>query len=156
MAEKKRTYRSTAFNPSPKSAKKESSETRQIVLTLSVPGGDVLKVEKIDKAGQRRPMPEAEFAALAGDDDAEDLGAVLEGAYTAGISDALDDEMSDEDEGSDDEEEIIRRFMMRRSAGRQLLRGGMRKLILRRRLRRDLVQMRAKSGSNGHQSEAKE
>src|SRR5262245_35174491 len=82
---KKKTYRSTAFAPKGKAAKKEKEtpDARQIVLTLSVPDGDVLKVETIDKSGHRHAMPEEEFMALAGDDDAEDLGAVLEGAYTA-------------------------------------------------------------------------
>jgi hypothetical protein len=155
MAEaKKRTYRSTAFA---KSGKKESPETRQVVVTLSVPDGDVLKVETLDKAGHRQPMPEEEFAALAGDDDAEELGAVLEGAYTAGISDALNEEMSENEEAvDDDEEEIIRRFMIRRAAGRHLLRSGMRKLILRRRLRRDLIQRRAKPGQAAHPNGVKE
>jgi|SwirhirootsSR3_FD_contig_31_9714116_length_1120_multi_4_in_0_out_0_1 hypothetical protein len=156
MAEmKKKTYRSTAFTPSPKPAKKETADTRQVVLTLSVPDGEVIKIEKLDKDGKRQPMPEAEFAALAGDDDAEDLGAVLEGAYTAGISDALNDEISEEEEDTEDEEEIVRRFMLRRAAGRQLLRAGLRKFILRRRLRREVMQRRTKSESNGRSQGAK-
>jgi hypothetical protein len=157
---KKKTYRSTAFTPSPKPAKKEkkeTSETRQVVLTLSVPGGEVIKIEKLDKNGQRQPMPEEEFSALAGDDDAEDLGAVLEGAYSAGISDALNDEISEEEEDSEeDEEELIRRFMLRRAAGRQMLRAGLRKFILRRRLRREVIQRRVKSESNGKSHGAKQ
>jgi hypothetical protein len=161
MAEMKRkTYRSSAFTPSPKSAKKEKKETpdtRQIVLTLSVPEGEVIKIEKLDKNGHRQPMPEEEFAALAGDDDAEDLGEVLEGAYTAGISDALNDELSAQEEDSDeDDDEIVRRFMLRRAAGRQLLRAGLRKFILRRRLRREVIERRAKSESNGRAHSAKQ
>jgi hypothetical protein len=142
MAETKKKTQGPQSSPA---RKKEPPETRQVVVTLSVPDGDVLKVETLDKNGHRQPMPEEEFAALAGDDDAEDLGAVLEGAYTAGISDALNDELSEEEEDSEeDEEEIVRRFMLRRAAGRQLLRNGMRKFILRRRLRRDLMQRQAK------------
>lgn len=139
------------------SGKKEAPETRQVVLTLSVPDGNVVKIEKLDKNGHRQPMPEEEFAALAGDDDAEDLGAVLEGAYTAGISDALNDELSEEEEESEeDEEEIVRRFMLRRAAGRQLLRAGLRKFILRRRLRSAVIQRRAKSANNGRSHSVKQ
>ena len=44
------------------------SATRELVLTLSVPEGDVVKVEALGKAGQRDELSEEEFAALAGED----------------------------------------------------------------------------------------
>jgi hypothetical protein len=154
MAEPKKKAQQSSEMPA--SGKKEA-ETQQVVLTLSVPDGNVVKIEKLDKNGHRQPMPEEEFAALAGDDDAEDLGAVLEGAYTAGISDALNDELSEEEqESEEDEEELIRRFMLRRAAGRQLLRAGLRKFILRRRLRTAVIQRRTKSANNGRSTGVKQ
>jgi len=139
---KKRTYRNLDFTPS--SPDKKQIQTRQIVLTLAAPDGDVIKIEKLEKSGQRREVTDEEFADLAGE-DAVDWGAALEHAYTAGIEDALKDELSEHDEDEQEEEEILRRFILKRAAGRQLLRRGVRKLILRRALHRQLAGRQAHS-----------
>ena len=125
---KRKTYRSLNVAPSPE---KKQIATRQLVLTLGVADGGVIKVEKLEKSGQRHEVSDEEFAALAGEDGVE-LGAALEEAYTAGITDAINDELSEEEEDEEEEEEILRRFILRRAAGRQLLRRGVRRLILRR------------------------
>lgn len=122
----------------------EETEQLQFVVTLSAPKGEVVKVEKIERPGQRRELSEEEFAQLAGEDEVEDLAAALEEAYAAGINDALGED--DEEEDEDDEEEIaLRRFILGRAAGRQLLRRGVRRLILRRALRRELFRRRPRS-----------
>jgi len=137
---KKRTYRNLNFTPS---SEKKHLETKQLVLTLGVPAGDVIKIELLGKSGQRQEISDDEFAALAGDDAAEDLEAALEEAYTAGITDAIHDELHQEEEDEEDEEEIFRRFILRRAAGRKLLRRGIRQFILRRVIRRELMHRRA-------------
>ena len=128
-AKKKKTYRN--LNVAQRSEKKHL-ETKEIVLTLTAPNGDVVKIEALEKSGQRRELNDDEFSQLAGN-DAVDLGDAVEQAYATGIADALQD---DEEEGNEDEAEILRRFILRVAAGRQLLRRGAHKLIVRRALHR--------------------
>ena len=127
MAKAKRITRNLRFTSSPD--KKQA--TKQIVLTLGGSNGDVFKIEELTKSGKRRELSDDEFAILVGDEESEDMGTVLEEAYSAGLTDALDHEQEEEKE----EQEILRR--LRRAAGRQLLRRGVRRLILRRILRRE-------------------
>jgi hypothetical protein len=125
-----------------------TDDTVQIVLTLSAAKGDVLKVETLSRSGQRTEISEGGFAALAGEDEIEELGAAIEEAYAAGIVDALGEEdEEDEDEDEDDAEQSLRELILGRSAGRLLIRRGVRRLILRRALRRQLLGQRASSGT---------
>ena len=128
-AKKKKTYRNLNVTPRPE---KKHLETKEIVLTLTAPNGDVIRIEALEKSGQRRELSDDEFSALAGK-DAVDLGDAIEHAYATGIADALQD---DEDEESEDESEILRRFILKVAAGRQVLRRGAHKLIVRRALHR--------------------
>jgi hypothetical protein len=137
----------------PPSRSTPTEETEQIVLTLS-PKGEVLKVEKIEKSGQRHELSDEEFAALAGEDEREDLEAAFEEAYAAGVSDALGDE--DEDEDEEEEEIALRQLILGRAVGRQLLRRGLRRLILRRALRRQLLGERPRdNGKAGRRGRAR-
>lgn len=124
----KKTYRNLNVTPSPE---KKQIEIREVVLTLAAPNGDVIKIEALEKSGQRRALSDEEFAHLAGE-DAIDLTAALEHAYATGIADAFQDELGEDDA---DVEEILRRFIFKIAAGRQLLRRGAHKLILRDALR---------------------
>lgn len=123
---KKKTYRNLNFTPSPK---RKHLQTRELVLTFA--NGDVLKIEKIEKSGERREVSEAEFAELAGDRTAE-FGAALEHAYAIGFADALEEDLSQGEPGEqeDNEEEAVRRFVLKRAAGLRRLRGRARKLIV--------------------------
>jgi hypothetical protein len=132
-ARKKKTYRNLNVTPSPE---KKQIETKEILVTLAASNGEVIKVETLEKSGQRRALTDEEFADLAGE-EAIDLGAALEHAYATGIADALQDELGDDEGVAGDEEEILRRFIFRIAAGRQVLRRGARKLILRRALHRE-------------------
>ena len=127
----RKTYRSLNVTPSPE---KKQLEIKEVVLTLAALNGDVIKIETLEKSGQRRALSDEEFADLAGE-DAVDLSTALEQAYATGIADALQDELG---EGEEDEDgaEILRRFIFKIAAGRQLLRRGAHKLILRRALHR--------------------
>ena len=128
MAKAKKT---TNRNLKATSSPDRKQATRQIVLTIGGSNGDVFKIEELTKSGKRRELSDDEFAVLVGDEEVEDIGTVLEEAYSAGLTDALDHEHDEEKE----EKEILRR--LRRTAGRQVLRRGVRGLIFRRILRRE-------------------
>ena len=149
---KKKTYRSLNFTPSPE---KKQIQTKELVLTLAASNGEVIKIEKLEKSGQRHEVSDEEFAALAGD-GATELGAALEEAYSAGITDAINNELSEDEEDEAEEEEILRRFILRRAAGRQLLRRGVRRFILHRLIRRGAMQRHAASMGNPGRSETKD
>jgi hypothetical protein len=109
----------------------------QVVLTLS-PESEIIKVEILEKSGNRHELGVQDFASLAGDDDVEGLFPVLEQAYEAGFSDANGDvfESDDSKEANDDDFE---RMVVRGVASRRLIRRGVRRLILGRLIRRELL-----------------
>jgi hypothetical protein len=109
-------------------------------LTLSPPKGEVVKVERVDRNGQRRELSEEEIGGLAGTDDLEDLETAIEEAYGGGILDAL----GEEDEDEDEEETALRRFLVARLLGRRVVRQRLRRLVVRRTLRRRLVEARGR------------
>jgi hypothetical protein len=113
-----------------------TDETEQIVLTVGAAKGEVLKVERIDRAGHRHELSHEEFSELAGSEDADDLEHALGEAYGAGILDAFGDEEGDEDE----EESTIRRLLLARLLARRTVRRRVRRLILARALRRRLLE----------------
>ena len=78
-------------------AEKKQIGTRELVLTLGVPDAEVIKVELLEKSGQRRELSEEEFAELAGENDGEDISP--EEAYAAGINDVTEDEFELDPEG---------------------------------------------------------
>lgn len=117
-------------------SKKETSqatlagETEQLVLTLNVATGEIVNVEKLDKAGHRHELSDDEYAELAVDDVTDELEDALEAAYETGIADVL---------GEDTEEIALRRLavgsllirgMLRHELGRQLLHRAIRRQVL--------------------------
>jgi hypothetical protein len=139
MIKSKKKYRNLQVARRPKS---KATDTKELVLTLSIPDGEVLKVETLEKSGQRHELSEEEFAALAGEDDAEDVSP--EEAYAAGITDGSDAGFELDEEGDDEEE--IERSILREMVTRQLLRRGVRRFILRRLRKRESIRLRARSG----------
>jgi hypothetical protein len=137
----KKKYRNLQVTHRPE---KKQIGTRELVLTLSVPDDEVIKVEMVEKSGQRRELSEEQFAELVGENDGEDISP--EEAYAAGITDVTEDEFELDDEGGGEDEEI-ERFVLRKLVARQLLRRGVRRLILRRLRRRESIR-RARPGVN--------
>ena len=70
-------------------------KTKELVVTVRLPAGDVIKVEEL-KSGDRRAISEQEFAELAAHGEEESLIAALEEAYAAGAADAGESEEPDE------------------------------------------------------------
>ena len=113
-----------------------------MVLTIGATTGDVVKIEKIDKAGKRDELSEEDCARLAGEDEVEEIEAALEEAFEAGIAGALSE---DDEDDLDDEERALRRLLIggllrRRPVLTRLRRRSLRRLLLRRLLRRRLLQ----------------
>ena len=121
-----------------------ADETEQLVLTFSTATGDILKIEKVDKAGKREELSDAQSAELAGDDEIEEIEAGLEEAFEAGLAAALgeDDDDVEDDDGQAIERLLIGQLIGRRAGLRGLRRRFMHRLLLRRLLRRKMLQRR--------------
>jgi hypothetical protein len=123
--------------PSPQA--KKTPDSRQLLITMTVPGSEIIMVEVVDKSGKRHKLQDEDFATLVGDRDVEGLLPVIEEAYVAGFSDANGDvfesDASKEDTDDDDFEQVIERG----AASRMRIRRGVRKLILGRLVRRELL-----------------
>jgi hypothetical protein len=120
-----------------------ADETEQLALTISTATGDILKIEKVDKAGKREELSDAQCAELAGDDEVEEIEAGLEEAFEAGLAAAL----GEDDEDVEDDEQAIQRLLIGQLIGRRpglrgLRRRFLRRLLLRRLLRRKILQRR--------------
>src|SRR5262247_2413835 len=76
-----------------------TEETEQMVVTIGATTGDVVKVERIDKAGKRDELSDEECTKLAGEDEVDEIEAALEEAFEAGIAGALSE---DDEDGLDD------------------------------------------------------
>lgn len=115
-------------------------EGRQLIITLSFPEGEIVRIEFFDQSGRRYQLLDREFAALVGDYDVEGLLPVLEQAYVAGFYDANGDFEPDDNESEfdDDPEPVVGR----KAASRRLIRREVRKLILGRLLRREFLKVR--------------
>src|SRR5689334_20960798 len=102
----KSAQRSANSRPSEKAA----AGIKEVVLTLSMPKGHVVKIEKVEKLGHRQELSDEDLAMLIGEDEMDDLGSVLEEAYAAGIADALGEKPAEDiredelEEGESDDE----------------------------------------------------
>lgn len=116
-----------------------ASEQEQVMMTIEVPMGKIVKVEKIDKAGKRHELAEEEWAKLVGGDEAEDIEVALEEAFEAGIAAVLGERYDDEGAYEDDEERAVRRFLIHELLGphpvqRRILQRVLVSRVLRRRI----------------------
>jgi hypothetical protein len=126
-----------------------AEETEQLVVTMIAATGEILKIEKVDKAGKRDELSEEESAKLAGEDEVREIEAALEEAFEAGVAGALgeDDEDDEDEDDEDNEEKALRRLLIggllrRRPVMRRLRRRFLRRLLVRRLLRRRLFKRR--------------
>ena len=113
----------------------------EIVLTLRPATHDVVKVERLGRAGQRKELSEHECAELAGDDELDELVVAVQEAYEAGVMKGLD---QDHDYDEADEDLVIWQLLLDRPSrvgqpGRDMRRAVLHRLLLRRLLRRRLL-----------------
>lgn len=117
-------------------------KVKELVVTLRVPAGDIVKVAELKASGERRDLTEQELAELVAKGEDESLVAALEEAYAAGAEDSNDGEDADGADG-------VR--ILWDAAARLRLRGTVRQLVLARALRR----MATASEEQQEQQEAK-
>lgn len=118
-------------------AKPKAIEAEQLVFTLCVATGQIVKVETVDSGGKRHEVPTDEAVELAGKDDMKGIETALDDAFEAGIISMLDPE-SDAAESNESDEtaedlrlrrelltlivgSAVRRRLLRRLAGRLIL-----------------------------------
>jgi hypothetical protein len=93
----------------------------EIVVTLSPATHEVVKVERLGKAGARRELSEQECAELAGGDEVDALVVAVQEAYEAGVLKGLD---QDDDFDEVDEAliilQLLHRLLLRRLLRRRL------------------------------------
>jgi hypothetical protein len=127
---------------------KNQKKFKQLVVTLTVSGGEIEKIEELVSSGKRRAYSEAEFAALAGDDSLQDACEALEAAYMAGVQDGLDDaQYEDLPAGAPREQKAEEE-----SFGEKVLRAGLRKIVFRRAVHRKLERLGGQWPDNGAHS----
>lgn len=118
-------------------AKPKAIEAEQLVFTLCVATGQIVKVETVDSGGKRHEVPTDEAVELAGKDDMEGIETALDDAFEAGIISMLDPESDAEESNESDEtaEDLrfrrelltliigseVRRRLLSRLAGRLIL-----------------------------------
>ena len=119
-----------------------ADETEQLVLTVSTATGHIIKIERLDKAGKREELSDAQCAELAGDDEVEEIEAGLEEAFETGVAATLGEDDEDADDGESIERLLIGRLVERRPGLRGLRRRFLHRLLLRRLLRRRILQRR--------------
>ena len=87
-------------------------EMQQFVVTINPAMGGIVKVEKIDKAGNHQELSEQECGKLVGEDEVEEIQAALDEAFEAAVISVIGDGDQAEEEYDDDEEKAIRRFLI--------------------------------------------
>jgi len=122
-------------------------QIEQLVVTFNAAMGEIVKLEKVDKAGKREELTEEDCARLSGEDEVEEIEAALGQAFEAGVALVLGDEKEESSEDDDDEEEtafrqlligaLLKRHPIRSRLLHQLL---LRRLLLRRLLKRGIRQ----------------
>ena len=144
MSKPRRKYRTLAAGHR---GKREPEHTQELVLTLSIPDGEVVNIEMLDKSGQRKELSEEELADLAGDDDI-----APEEVYAAAIAGP-----NEEDEFDLNDDEAIERLILREMIAHQLFRRGMRRFIVQSGRKREGVRQQPstrkvaqKAGSKAH------
>jgi hypothetical protein len=120
-----------------------AEQIEQLVVTFNAAVGEVVKVEKVDKAGKHHELTETECAKLAGQDEVEEIEAALEEAFEAGVAVMLGDEQEGYAEDYDDEETAIRQLLI----GRILERHPVRQRLLHQLLLRRLLLRRFLKGA---------
>jgi hypothetical protein len=142
---KSKTKTTATRKPSKKTAGRPKTDIsfRQLVITLKAASGEIEKIEHLESTGKRRDVSAAEFKTLAGTDDMDDVCGAIEDAYAAGIRDGVDEALGEELPAAQSHWQNAPE-----SAGEQILRAGIRRIIVRRALRRGLGRTMATAAHN--------
>ena len=94
------------------SFKGPGEEMQQLIVTINPAMGGIVKVEKIDKAGNHQELSEKECGKLVGEDEVEEIQAALDEAFEAAVVSVIGEGDQAEEEYEDDDEKAIRRFLI--------------------------------------------
>ena len=120
------------------SAHIESPESKQLVIVLSFPQDEIIRVEAFDESGKRYDLLDRETAALIGNYDVEDL--LLATEHVMEFCDANGDfEFDDSDDEFEDE---LDPAAFHRAESRRFIRREVRKFILAQLLRHEVLRAR--------------
>jgi hypothetical protein len=117
----------------------------QLLFTLGDRDGEVIRVETVDKSGKKHELLDEDFAALVGDQDIMDLLPVLEQAYMVGFSDASGGVFESDSREKETDDDDLENMVIRGVASQRLIRRGVRKLILARLVKRELMRKQGSS-----------
>jgi hypothetical protein len=120
----------------PKTVPSQEAEEGQLVITLNGTTREITKIEKLDDKGHRRELTPDECMTLAGEDDADEIEAVVHEVYRVAVADTLGEEEEQEDELA------MRRLLVSRLFVRRMLQRGVRRMLKRRLLRMQALRNR--------------
>jgi len=120
------------------SAHIESPESKQLVIVLSFPQDEIIRVEAFDESGKRYDLLDRETAALIGNYDVEDLLQATE--HVMEFCDANGD--FEFDDNDDEFEDDLDPAAFRRAESRRFIRREVRKFILAQLLRHEVLRAR--------------
>jgi len=86
--------------------------TEQIIFTMRAPAGEVVKVEKIDVAGNRHELSKEEIAGLVGTKEVSEIENALDEAFETGICSLLDPSSEVEENPETGDELALRRELL--------------------------------------------
>ena len=119
--------------------------SQRLAFTIDTGTGEIIKIESVDTADQRRELTKTEKLDLAKESRGVGVEALLERAFEAGIACLLDDQDSEEDESESEEEAGVRRILLHHLMERTFAARAMRREVLRQAIVQTLIQDVARS-----------
>ena len=117
-----------------------TSRSQRLAFTLDGSTGEIIKIENVDSAGQRRELSKTERQDLAKESGGVGVEGLLERAFEAGIASLLDDEDTKEDESETEDEAGVRRILLQHLMERNFAARALRREVLRQAIVQTLIQ----------------
>jgi hypothetical protein len=118
----------------------------RLAFTLDATSGEIIKIESIDSAGQRRELPKPERQELAKERAGIGVEALIEGAFEAGIGCLLGGGDRKEDDGETEDEAGVRSILLKSLMEGTLAARAVRREVLRQAIVQTLIQDATGSG----------
>jgi hypothetical protein len=134
--------------PGKSASSAQASPPRRLAFTLDASSGEIIKIENVDSAGQRRELSKAERLDLAKEHVGIGVEALLERAFEAGVACLLDDDDGKEDESETEDEAGVRRVLLQHLMERTLAARSLRREVLRKAIVQTLIQDNINSGES--------
>jgi hypothetical protein len=113
--------------------------SERLAFTLDANTGELVKIEQVDSAGQRRELSKTERQDLAKERPEGSVEALLERAFEAGIACLLGDEDGKEDESETEDEAGVRRILLNSLMERTFARRALRREVVRQAIVKTLI-----------------